>query len=163
MVALDDFIPCTEEQKSAGAIGAFCFSLTQALVTNQGSLLVSNKTSNRHSSECPVSDVTVDFRSRDEFGKNRWSQTKELEETGLPLECCGVEQECARCVGDFADVLALLNTSKQILSFGGSDAFSTLRRYERDKHMRPKIQLFRIKGRPTDGPLLRPGSCRSSI
>lgn len=53
MCALHNLVTGAEQQKRARSIRALRLALTQALVTNESTLLVSNKTTNGHALKWP--------------------------------------------------------------------------------------------------------------
>lgn len=67
-----------EQQEGTRSIRALGFALPEALVTNESTLLVADKTTNLDSLEDARGYASVDFRRRYEPGKDRLLQAEEL-------------------------------------------------------------------------------------
>ena len=61
MVRLDYFVSSAEEEEGSCAISALGFALAQALVANQCSLLISNKSANGNAGKRPICDGAIIF------------------------------------------------------------------------------------------------------
>lgn len=71
-------VTCAEQQEGTRPICALGFTLSEALITNEGTLLVADKATNLDSLEDARGDVPVDFRCRYELRKDRLLQAEEL-------------------------------------------------------------------------------------
>jgi hypothetical protein len=120
--ALDDLIAGVEQQESSSTISALGLSLGKALVPDQSTLLVTNKTTDRHSGERSRRDFTVDLGGGYDTGKARGTEVEELGEARVPLESLGVEEEGAGSVGDLSDVYALGDTAEEVIGDPGLDS-----------------------------------------
>ena len=116
MVAVHDIGARAEQQERSRTVRAFGFALSEALVTDERALLVANETTKRHALEGPVRQMSVHLACRDEARQNRFPYAEELQKDRIPLECTDVEQERARCIADFANMLTGAHATEQILS-----------------------------------------------
>jgi hypothetical protein len=116
MIAVYDIGACAEQQERASTICTFGLALSEALVTDERSLLVTNEATKRHALEGPVREITVNLARRDETRQDRFPYTEKVQKGRIPLECADVEQKRPGCVGDFANVLTGAHATKQVLS-----------------------------------------------
>ncbi len=84
-LTLNNFITSTEQQEGAGSIGALGFSLVQALISNQGTLLITNKATDGDALEGAVGNVAIDLRGRHKLGQDATAQAEEIDQRLLPL------------------------------------------------------------------------------
>jgi hypothetical protein len=116
MIAVHDIGACAEQQERAITICAFGLALSEALVTDERALLVTNEATERHALEGPVRKITVNLAGRDETWQDRFPYAEKVQKDRIPIECADVEQKRPRCIGHFADVLTGSHATKQILS-----------------------------------------------
>ena len=95
VLTLDNFVTSTEEQEGAGSICALGFSLVQTFVSDQGTLLVTNKATDGDTFERAVGNFAIDLRGRHKLGQDATAQAEEIDQRLLPLQCRGVEKECS--------------------------------------------------------------------
>lgn len=115
MVALHDLVSSAEEQEGTSSVSALGLTRLETLVADESTLLVSDKTTDRHTSESTRRDLSVDFGRGNELGQDRLAEVEELEQRGLPLESAKVQEESSRGVGNLADVYVLLHSTEQVL------------------------------------------------
>ena len=77
--ALDDLAARAEQQESSSTISALCFPLSETLIANQSTLLVTDKPADRHASQRAISNIPVDLRGRHKPWQNRFPEAKEIE------------------------------------------------------------------------------------
>lgn len=66
VLALNDVSASAEQEESTGAVSALGLTLLQALVSDKGSLLIPDQTSDRDTLQRSVCNITIDLRGRDE-------------------------------------------------------------------------------------------------
>jgi hypothetical protein len=104
-----------EQQEGAGAICALSLALSETLVANERSLLVTDQPTKRHTLEWTIGDLTVHFARRDEAREDRIPNPEKTQKCRVPFKRADVEQESARCVGHLADMLTSAHTAQQVL------------------------------------------------
>jgi hypothetical protein len=87
-------------------------ALSEALVTDESALLITNEATKGHTLEGPICEITVDLASRDETGQDGFLYAEKLQKDQIPLERTDIEQKRPGCVGHFADVLASAHATK---------------------------------------------------
>ena len=107
-----------EQQESAGTICALSMALSETLVANESSLLVTDQPTKRHTLKRSIGDPTVHLARRDEAWQNRISNPEEAQECRVPFKRADVEQESARRVSHLADMLTGAHAAQQVLWCG---------------------------------------------
>lgn len=115
MCAIYDIRARAEQQESAGTICALGLALSKTLVANESSLLVTDQPTKRHTLERTIGDRTVNLTRRDEAWQNRIPNPEEAQKYRVPFKSADVEQESARRVSHFADMLTGAHATQQVL------------------------------------------------
>ena len=112
MIAVHDIGARAEQQERASTICTFGLALSEALVTDERALLVTNEAPKRHALEGPIGKITVDLARRDKTRQDGFAYPEKLQKDRIPLERTDVEQKRPGCVGHFADVLTCAHATQ---------------------------------------------------
>ena len=115
MLALDNVLACAEEEEGSSAIRALCFALLQALVADEGRLLVAGNTADLDALEGSVRELAVHLGRGDGLREDGVLDLEELEQDGVPLKRGEVHEERTGRVGNIGDVQVRLGTAGQTL------------------------------------------------
>lgn len=92
-------------------------ALSELLVTDACALLVTNETTEGHTLEGFVWEITVNIARRDETRQGRFAYAKKVQRDMIPLALgrTDVEQKLPECIGHFDNLLAGARATKKIL------------------------------------------------
>jgi hypothetical protein len=115
VLASDDVGPGVEEYETTGTVRVFGLSLTETLVSDQSSLLISDHSGDGHVLERSRGDLAINFGRGDDLGQDGRLEAEKVDERLVPLQSLERHQQGSRGVGAVDGVDAAVDPASQVL------------------------------------------------
>jgi hypothetical protein len=115
VLASDDVGPGVEEYETTGTVRVFGLSLTETLVSDQSSLLISDHSGDGHVLERSRGDLAINFGRGDDLRQDGRLEAEKVDERLVPLQSLERHQQGSRGVGAVDGVDAAVDPASQVL------------------------------------------------